>query len=278
MGDGHVPARRPRLRRPRPGRPAPILPIVPVLLALLLATAGPVAAAGTRVVSHGPRDRNVVALTIDDAFSTATVRAMLATLVRERVNATWFPVGRAVAASPALWKEVADLGFPIANHTYTHADQSKRTYEQVVADILTEAAVVKRVTGRPIVPLFRPPYGAWDADVYRAAAATGQRAVVIWDALFGDTGRGPVSQLVKNALRAKPGSIILLHANQMRSAEALEQVIHAFRAKGWGFVTLPELLGLEADAAMRVPAFTSAEVPPSPLATRPRVWGHLTAE
>jgi hypothetical protein len=60
----------------------------------------------------------------------------------------------------------------------------------------------------------------------------------------GDTGRGTAAQVAANAERGTSGSIILFHANQMRSVEAMTTVIDYYRQQGFGFVTLGRLFGL----------------------------------
>jgi peptidoglycan/xylan/chitin deacetylase (PgdA/CDA1 family) len=212
----------------------------------------------------------VVAITIDDGWNASVVRAMLKILARERVNVTFFPAGRAVAAHPAVWREVADAGFPIADHTYLHGHLTKRTTAAIVGDIRYDAALILRASGKPMTPILRPPFGDWGATAYRAAAATGQWAIVTWDVTIGDTGPGDVAHLVANAAKARPGSIVLMHANHWKSVAALEAMIALYRHRGYGFVTVAELLGYS--DAMPYPAVTMPWLPPSPYHQRPTSW------
>jgi len=248
--------------------------VLTAVLAVWVAAVAGVGAVGAStkpaVIEHGKTDRRVIALTIDDCWSPETIAAMMAILQRERVNVTWFPVGRAVAAYPDVWKAIASAGFPIANHTYSHAYLTRHTADWIVADIRKDAALIERVTGTAVLPLLRPPMGDWDSDTYRAAAIADQAALVLWDVSFNDTGRGTAVQYARAGSKGNPGSIVLLHANRMKSAEALEIAIRYYRAHGYGFVTLTDLLGMEGPSPY--PAFTSPELPPSPLASRPRVW------
>ena len=228
------------------------------------------------LVSSGPRDRPRVAITIDDTFRPASIRADFGFFMRERVNVTWFPIGVTLAGNAAIWREIADAGFPIANHTWSHSDLTRLTQAQIEWEINTQAAAVERITGRPGVPLLRPMGGSWNGNVLRAAGATGQAAVVLWDATSGDTGRGPVEEVIANAMRARNGSIVLFHANQERSDIAIQQVVHDLRAKGFELVTLGQLLGLPGPvpfppvAPPADPATTAAPTPaptPAPIPT-----------
>ena len=200
------------------------------------------------LVANGSRIHPVIAITIDDGFSSAAVLADLAILERERVNATWFPIGHVVASFPDTWRAVAKAGFPIANHTYDHANLTHYSYTQIVADIEQDSAVVSKIIGEPLVPFVRPMGGAWNQTVLKAAAAAGQRAVVLWDATTGDTaaapGRTKVNLLVHNATLGRNGSIILMHANLPYTQQALPQIIAYYRARGFEFVTLGQMFGV----------------------------------
>lgn len=265
---------------PPRSRSATLVLVIATCLAAMAPPFGSVptaeARAGVLLRSHGPRTDRVVAFTIDDCFRPEAVAGMLEVLTWYRVNATFFPTGRAVTAYPDQFRAVADAGFPIANHTRTHADLTRMSAEEIVADIRSAASIIRRVTKVRAAPILRPPIGAWDANVVRAAGAAGIRAVVLWDVTFGDTGRGSIDDFVRRASRAEPGSIILLHANRLPSVEALERAIEALRARGFGFVTVSALLGL--DATMPYPAFAGPSIRPSSLDARPSLRWRFAAD
>jgi peptidoglycan-N-acetylglucosamine deacetylase len=200
------------------------------------------------VVSHGSPAHQVIAITIDDGFSSSAVLADLAILERDHVNATWFPIGRVVTAAPTTWRTVAAAGYPIANHTYDHANLTKHRYARIVADIELDNASVSKVIGSPVVPFIRPPGGSWNVTVLAAVAAAGERAVVLWDTTTGDTapmpGRSNVDQLVHNATRGTNGSIILMHANLPYTQQALPRIIAYYRERGFEFVTLGQMFAV----------------------------------
>jgi peptidoglycan-N-acetylglucosamine deacetylase len=228
--------------------PSPTATVAPSAAPPPTATPTPVRTAppGTRapLYAHGSRSLHEIALTIDDCGSTAAVQAILAILERDRVPATWFPIGRDAAASPALWRDIAAAGFPIGDHTWSHPDLTHLSYSSIVSQIQQADQVLSAIIGQPLLPVLRPPGGAWDTTVLVAAAAAGQQAVVLWDTTFGDTGRGTVAQLITNAERGTNGSIVLMHANAGQTQLALPAVIDFYRTRGYTFVTLGQLLGI----------------------------------
>jgi peptidoglycan/xylan/chitin deacetylase (PgdA/CDA1 family) len=206
--------------------------------------AGQVATGSVSIVTRGPADRDVVALTFDDGYAPANVRAIFEMLVREDVKATFFINGYYLSRDPALWKEIAAAGFPVGNHTYYHVDIRTLSPEAIATELKMTSNAWKRVTGTRMIPYFRPPYGAHDAASDAAVAAAGYEHIVMWDTSSADTKAGiSESQAIAGALSGGPGSIVLLHAGPDITPRILQAVIDGYRERGFEFVTIPELLG-----------------------------------
>jgi peptidoglycan/xylan/chitin deacetylase (PgdA/CDA1 family) len=196
------------------------------------------------VIWHGSRTDRVVALTFDDGWSPRILRRIYRILVRERVPATFFVTGIYVQRAPALWRTIAAAGFPLANHSYLHRDTRDLTPRVAAVDLALTREVVERATGRPMLPYYRPPYGARNPATDRRAAAAGFPYVVLWDTTASDTTRhATVAEVVRGASAGRPGSIVLLHAGPGVTPRALPAIIASYRARGFRFVTIPELLG-----------------------------------
>ncbi|HXM06041.1 MAG TPA: polysaccharide deacetylase family protein, partial [Candidatus Acidoferrum sp.] len=73
-----------------------------------------------RTIVSGPKDERIVALTYDDGPNPPYTDAILSVLEREQVKATFFVVGRAVAAYPAIVRRAYRDGDAIGNHTWSH--------------------------------------------------------------------------------------------------------------------------------------------------------------
>lgn len=242
-----------------------LVPLVGLLL--LAAAATPVDAAAVQIVRHGPRTANWIALTIDDGWNTPNCRAMLQVLERERVPATWFPIGMYVKTRASFWKMVARLGYPIGNHTQNHKTLSKLSYQQQLDEIV-HARDTLTAAGIPMIPILRPPAGAWNDDTLVAAEAAGYTRLLIWDTSIADSShRGTDATHLRQATHGRPGSIVLMHCGPDMTVRLLPQVIATYRSRGYQFVTVPQLLGIPGPVPRFMPTRTSVE--PLPLTATP---------
>jgi peptidoglycan/xylan/chitin deacetylase (PgdA/CDA1 family) len=223
-----------------------------LLSALIILGLLPAAAVGS-IHYHGPRDAPVVALTFDDGLNPASVRSILRTLDREGVVATFFPMSDAVRANPDLWRRVA-ARHPIGNHTIDHPNLTRLGRTAIVRQLTVSRDIIERITGVPMIPWMRPPYGAWNADVVQASRQTGYRGIALWDIDTNDWRKPSRTRLIRDAAAGRDGSIVLMHTLP-NTAEALPAIIDRYRKRGFEFVTIPELLeGRRAPAPAHVTA------------------------
>ncbi len=235
----------------RPGRPR----LVAVLAAALclVTAAAPVSAA---TLHHGARSTKVVALTFDDGYSPARVRQILNILVDNKVPATFFPYANAIRRSPSTWRAVVAAGYPVGNHTVSHLKLTTLSPAAIRDQVCGFRAVADPLLGARSIAWFRPPYGRWSPLVARIAASCGYEHVVLWDVDSRDwTGESPLAITVRATVGGS-GSIVLMHAGPANTPFALQRVIDAYRARGFQFVTIPELLarGAPAESAGTEPA------------------------
>jgi peptidoglycan/xylan/chitin deacetylase (PgdA/CDA1 family) len=197
------------------------------------------------VYRHGSRTARLVALTFDDGFSPSATLRILQVLEREDVVATFFPYGWAVSRNASVWRRVADAGHPIANHTQSHRVLTRLSEAQVLRELTDARRTVERVTGKSMAPLLRPPGGAWNAATARAAKKAGIRAIVLWDVDPQDWRGLSARTISARSVVGTNGSIVLLHAGPAATASALRSIIRSYRSRGFEFVTVPQILGLE---------------------------------
>lgn len=203
------------------------------------------------VVTRG--SGHVVALTFDDGPTRGITGRLLDVLEREHVRATFFVVGRAARREPALLRRMAADGDEIEDHSESHVHLNTLVVPGALdAQIGDAAGAVVAATGRAPRWL-RPPFGARDAAVIAAAARHGMR-VVLWSAMLDETSPNAAPDVLVARLVAQigDGAIVVLHDGDQGRDDGGERayeaslapgVIAALRARGYGFVTLDELVG-----------------------------------
>jgi len=213
-------------------------------LAVLTVVPPPADAGTSYLIFHGTRARPVIALTFDDAWSVSNTQRIFDILQRRKVKATFFPYARAVLGAKSLWRKIAAAGYPIGNHTYNHARLTRLSPSAIRGELTKARETIERVTGRPMLRVYRPPGGASNATVQREAAAVGFPTTVMWDVSAADTAQhSSWSSIQRRALSGSNGSIVLMHCAFAVTPAILNAVITGYQKRGFQFVTIPELLG-----------------------------------
>ncbi len=233
----------------RKGSPLAHVP-VPDVSALPPATPVPAALVGSVRRVELPPGEKLVALTFDLCETGNEVAgydgAIVDTLRRRGVPATFFVGGHWAVTHPERWRELAsDPRFEVENHTWTHANLRTVDDERLAREILAPEAAF-RAAGRATGSRFlRFPFGACDERAMKAVNAAGMAAIQ-WDVSTGDpspfaTARDIVGDTLAGV---RPGSIVLAHANGrgFHTGEALPEILDRLAAKGYRFVTVGDLL------------------------------------
>ncbi len=215
---------------------------------------------GQTLVS-GPSDEKVVALTFDDGPNPPYTDRILDVLAKERVHATFFLVGQAVAAYPAVVRRELRDGDAIGDHTWQHDHLVVLTRSQVRNSLQKTDDAIFAATGAH-THLMRPPYGMRDWAVLDVAREMGYTPVMWSVPLVGDWEYPPAQTIADRVItHVGDGSIIVLHDGNRgllctaqhlsphicdRSADidATRIVVETLKARGFRFVTIPELMRL----------------------------------
>ncbi|PPJ33558.1 polysaccharide deacetylase family protein [Nocardia nova] len=202
-----------------------------------------------RVVHRVDTSGKVVALTIDDGPTDRT-SAILETLAAEHVPATFYLVGRELAAHRDYGAQIAAAGHELGNHSDTHRRLVFVTPATVRDEIERTDAEIEHIGYHGPVT-FRPPYGKklvtlpWYLSRH-------DRTTVMWDVESDSTGGASTDAIVSDTVnRTRPGSIILLHAMYQPAAEAaIPRIVAELRSRGYGFVTVSQLIACTKPAGM----------------------------
>jgi peptidoglycan-N-acetylglucosamine deacetylase len=184
-----------------------------------------------------------IALTFDDGPGPYTPR-ILSILGRANVPGTFFEVGVEDRYFHASTAAMVARGYPVGDHTESHAPMSRLSPADQQAQMLEETAAVGRY-GAPFPRLFRPPYGLWNSKTLTLLRRF-RMLMVLWTVDTSDYRRPGVEAIVHSAVAgARPGAIILLHdagGDRIETVEALPKIIAALRARHYRLVTVPRLL------------------------------------
>ena len=197
----------------------------------------------TSYISVGTPRRRELALTFDDGPGPYTPR-VLAVLKRFHVKATFFEIGRNVAAYPQFTARLAKAGMVIGDHTETHPPMAQLDAGAQASE-LDQAARAIQAAGAPRPLLFRPPYGSFDASTLQVLRDRSM-VMVLWTVDTSDYALPGVSRIIYTALSgARPGAVILMHdggGDRSETVAALPRIIERLRQRGYKLVTVPELL------------------------------------
>jgi peptidoglycan/xylan/chitin deacetylase (PgdA/CDA1 family) len=198
-----------------------------------------------------PTRRHVVALTFDAGGDDAGAPKILSVLARTGVAATFFMTGRWADLYPRWAKRIAGR-YGIGNHTFDHTDLLRLPLQAVRSEVLATQKAIRRVTGRPPIPLFRFPYGSSNAATLALVNRLGYTAVgwtvdtLGWEGTA--LGQSSGSVIARALTHLEPGEIVLMHVganpndHSTLDADALARVIGSIRARGYTLVTVARYL------------------------------------
>ena len=190
--------------------------------------------------SAGPK---LIALTFDDGPYPIDTPMLLDVLHRSHVPGTFFLIGRDAEQYPGLVRAIAAAGNEIANHTETHPDLSRLDDAAVAAELRAGAATLGALTSDSAVThTFRPPHGRFRPATLEVAQRAGYDTI-LWTDDPGDWRSVSRAVLAAHIARfATSPEILLLHNGRPETTALLPDMIRRFRAAGYTFVTVAELV------------------------------------
>ncbi|HKU66293.1 MAG TPA: polysaccharide deacetylase family protein [Candidatus Baltobacteraceae bacterium] len=218
-----------------------------------------------RTLTRGPSNERIVALTYDDGPNPPYTSRILDVLEQEHVHATFFLVGRAVQAYPAVVRRELRDGNAIGNHTWDHPHLIVMRRSKVRSSLQRTDAAIYAATGMH-THLMRPPFGARDWIVMQVARKMGY-TVVMWSVPLARDWEYPPARVIAQRILplVNDGAIVVLHdgnrgqlcgprrlpahvCDRSSDIEATRLIINALKAQGYRFVTIPELISLRKSA------------------------------
>ena len=200
------------------------------------------------IIKHGNSEEKMLALTFDDGPDEVFTPQILDILKKYNVRATFFVVGEKVAYNKEIIKREFDEGHEIGNHTYSHINVAKQSYDTIATEIGNTQDAIKSVTGEE-PRSFRPPYRAISRDMCNIIKERDMN-IILWTYVDAKDWQNPGSSSIVRSIETgiQNGCIILLHDyNKIRNPksqtiEALDVIIPDLIEKGYKFVTVSELV------------------------------------
>lgn len=183
-----------------------------------------------------------VAITFDCAWGSDDIPAILDTLEKENVKASFFIVGQWAEKFPDKVRMIAAAGHDVANHSYSHLRMGAVGKDRI-KDELNKCGEILGKLANTKVDLFRPPYGDYSNSVVSAARELGYYTIQ-WDVDSLDWKPDISKQEVMNRVttRVKNGSIILFHNDTAHTAAILPDIISVLKKEGYGFLPVSKLI------------------------------------
>lgn len=179
-----------------------------------------------------------VVLTFDDGPLPGVTERVLAALRQECVRATFFTVGRMVAAAPGLVRAEAADGHTIGNHTMNHVMPIGRiSLEAGMREVNGGFAALGAAIGEP-APFFRfPGFAMTEALESRlAGAGIGTFSTDVMGYDWNPVSPDQVRLAVLAGLARHRGGIVLLHDIHRRTADMLPQLLRDLKQRGFKIV------------------------------------------
>ena len=204
-------------------------------------------------VDRGPTDCNRVALTFDAGSDRGYANLILDILRENRILASFGMTGMWAEANPDEIRRIGSEGHQFINHTWDHpsfSGASSRVQAIGPAERRSQLErtdeLIQSLSGRTSRPYFRPPFGDLNEGVLKDVADAGYDYTIMWTVDSFGWNKLPAAGIVERCLsRTEPGAIYIMHVgSDSEDALALGPILEGIRARGLGFATIGELLGV----------------------------------
>jgi peptidoglycan/xylan/chitin deacetylase (PgdA/CDA1 family) len=191
----------------------------------------------------------LVALTFDDGPNPSYTPSLLGVLRQRGAKATFFVIGAQVEEHPDLASQIVTEGHELGNHSFSHERMVLKSYSFIKSEVDRTDALIRQAGY--VGPInFRSPYSKKFILLPFYLSRLGKRNI-FWDMepdSFPEVAK-TADNIVSYVLeRARPGSIILLHAenpSRHQSLEAVGGILDGLKAKGFTFVTVSSLIAAD---------------------------------
>ena len=211
----------------------------------------------------GATTGKVVCLSFDDGPDPRYTPKILDILKAKHVPASFFLVGVNAEANPGLVKREYAEGMELGNHTYSHPNIATTSELRTKYELTFTQRIIENAIGHSTI-LFRPPYNADSEPTTAAEIVPIERAQSYGFLTIGesidprDWEPGTTAARILEEVKDEEGNgqIILLHdagGDRNATIAALPGIIDFYRAQGYRFGRVGDLLGKSRSQVMPIP-------------------------
>ncbi len=197
----------------------------------------------TADVSWIDASKPMVAIAFDDGpIAGSDCPARIQNAISENgFHATFFYWGERIAGNEAEIKRAQELGFEIANHTWSHPDMTKLSADQMKEEIQKCANALTAITGQEEF-LIRPPYLAVN-DTFKQVAGVPLVNCSVYSMDWDGATKDQIINTITSGMAdgSLNGQVVLVHENYETTAQAMEYLAPYMKSQGWQIVTVSEM-------------------------------------
>jgi peptidoglycan/xylan/chitin deacetylase (PgdA/CDA1 family) len=190
-----------------------------------------------------PLGAKELVLTFDDGPWPGTTPKVLDALKSECVRATFFLLGRNVAAHPQLARRVLSDGHTVGHHSYSHPLLSRLSVSKAEAEIdrgiaADELALYGERRATPTTPFFRFPGFAMNGPLLNRMS---ERGLVVfgadvWASDLVQMGPEQELRLILSRIEHLGSGIVLFHDTKAQTAQMLPAFLRELKRRGYRIV------------------------------------------
>ncbi|MCW3109684.1 MAG: glycosyltransferase, partial [Segetibacter sp.] len=199
-------------------------------------------------------------LTFDDGPDPEYTRAVLDTLAKYHVPASFFVVGIEAESNIPLVKREFSEGHEIGNHTFSHPNMAEVSNKRALFEMDATRLLIECITGHTTI-MFRAPYNADSEpekmeELIPVALSRTRNYLTVGESIDPEDWEPGITadSIFNRVVRYQDaGNIILLHdagGDRSQTVKALPRIIEYFRNKGYTFTTVANLLGKKREDVM----------------------------
>jgi len=186
-----------------------------------------------------------IAITFDDGPVGNTLE-ILKVLEKYNVKAGFFCIGKNIKDHPEIFRKIIEEEHLVGNHTYSHTRKMGALSVSTIVKEIEDCNRIAEETAGIKMKLFRPPFGIVSPKTQKALQGTGMQSIG-WSIRSFDAVLSS-EEIILNRIkkRLKPGAVILLHDNNAKTVNILEQLLLFLKNNRYEVVRPDKLLEINA--------------------------------